>query len=293
MSILRLLKKNMMLAASALCMVFSGTLCGLDYYNPFLKDEVSQPELVVLVPSYNNEAYCYPNLNSIAQQKDVPFRVIYVNDCSTDNTGQFIELYIRAHNFESLCTVIHNKKRVGALANLYKVIHTLPDHTIVVLVDGDDFLAHDKVLKRVLQEYTNKNIWMSYGQLMYYPEGEGKGFFSCEKIPQHVLDENGFRSHRWITSHLRTFYAGLFKQIKKDDLLYEGDFFQAAWDFAIMFPMLEMASRGHIAFIPDVLYLYNHHNPISVHNERLDLQRRMGNFARSKSKYDPIESVKR
>lgn len=249
-----------------------------------MKGSNGQPELVVLVPSYNNEGYCYPNLNSIAQQ-NVPFRVIYINDCSTDKTGQFVDFYTHINKFESQCTVIHNEKRVGALANLYKIIHTLPDHAIVVLVDGDDFLAHDKVLERVLQEYANKNIWMTYGQMAYYPEGRTL----CEPCPQHVLDENSFRSYRWVTSHLRTFYAGLFKRIKKEDLLYEGDFFQAAWDFAIMLPMLEMASRGHIAFIPDVLYLYNHHNPISVHNERLEFQTRMGSFIRHKPKYTPIE----
>ena len=287
MSDLQLTKKNMTLAMSALFLVFSGILCDCAYYNPFLKDYVGQPEFVVLIPSYNNEAYCYPNLNSIIQQTfDIPFRIIYINDCSTDRTGQLVDVYIRAHKFESLCAVIHNEKRLGSLANIFNVVHTLPDHTIVVLIDGDDFLAHDKVLGRVLQEYTNKNIWMTYGQMVFCPEGGTL----CEKIPQSVLDENSFRSHRWVTSHLKTFYAGLFKQIKKEDLLHEGNFFRFAGDFAYMFPMLEMASRGHIAFIPDVLYLYNHHNPISVHNEHLDLQRRLGSVVRQKPKYDPIES---
>ena len=139
MCVLKLIKKNMMLMMSVLAMVFSGALFGLDDYNPFLKGSNGQPELVVLVPSYNNEGYCYPNLNSIAQQ-NVPFRVIYINDCSTDKTGQFVDFYTHINKFESQCTVIHNEKRVGALANLYKIIHTLPDHAIVVLVDEMIFL---------------------------------------------------------------------------------------------------------------------------------------------------------
>jgi hypothetical protein len=42
---------------------------------------------------------------------------------------------------------------------------------------------------------------------------------------------------------------GLFKKIKKEDLLYEGEFVLMSWDIAMMFPMLEMESKGHIAFI--------------------------------------------
>jgi len=31
------------------------------------------------------------------------------------------------------------------------------------------------------------------------------------------------------------------KKIAKEDLMYEGKFFEMAWDLAFMFPMLEMA----------------------------------------------------
>lgn len=289
MHVLLVTKKNMMSRALMLLVAFSGTLSGLNYYNPFLKDYANQPELVVLVTSYNNEKFFYRNLDSIVHQKlDIPFRVIYVDDCSTDKTGVLVDSYIRTHGCESFCTVIHNEKRRGsALANQYAVIQTLPDNVIVVLVDGDDFLAHDRVLERVVKEYKNKNVWMTYGQMIYYPEGG----VLCEECSQEVLDNNSFREQRWVTSHLRTCYAGLFKRIRKEDLLHEGDFFPTGGDFAFMYPMLEMASRGHIAFIPDVLYVYNHHNPISDHHKDLDLQIWLSCVIRDMPKYDPIVSV--
>jgi len=224
----------------------------------------------------------------VHQKLDIPFKLIYVNDCSTDKTGQLVESYIRVHGLESMCTVIHNETRIGALANQYNVIHTLSDHALVVQIDGDDFLAHDRALERVLQEYSDKDIWISYSKMIYYPEKRNAGW-SCKQFPQYVLDTNSFRSYDWASSHLKTFYAGLFKRIKREDLLYQGDFFQMAWDLAYMFPMLEMASRGHIAFIPDVLYIYNHHNPISDHNKDLGLQKRLDRLIRGMSKYDPIE----
>jgi len=286
MHVLQLTKKNMAWIL-VLALAFSGELFG---YNPFLKDHTGRPELVVLVSSYNNEKFFYRNLDSIVNQKlDIPFKLIYVNDCSTDRTGQLVDTYIRAKGLESMCTVIHNEKRVGALANQYNIIHTLPEHVLVVQVDGDDFLAHDRALERVLQEYSDKNIWISYSKMIYYPENLNTGW-SCKQFPQWVLDTNNFRSYDWVSSHLKTFYAGLFKRIKREDLLDQDDFFPMAGDLAFMFPMLEMASRGHIAFIPDTLYVYNHHNPISDHHKDLELQRRLDRLIRNMPKYYLIES---
>lgn len=289
MHVLQLIKKSMMSLLVVVCVLFSDTVYA-DYYNPFIQDHSSPPEMVVLITSYNNEKFFYRNLDSVVHQKiKTPFRIIYVNDCSTDKTGPLVDSYIRTHGLESLVTVIHNEKRVGALANLYNVIHTLPDHVLVVQVDGDDFLAHDRAIERIAQEHMDKNVWLSCSQLMYYPEGNNGSWLS-EEFPQYVLDNNSFRSYKWVTYHVKTFYAGLFKRIKREDLLHNGEFFPMTWDFAIMFPMLEMASRGHISFIPDILYVYNHHNPIGDRNTNAMLQRQLGGVICAMPKYDPIEA---
>jgi hypothetical protein len=43
--------------------------------------------------------------------------------------------------------LIRNPVRVGALENLYRCIHTCDDQEIVILLDGDDWLAHPRVLQ--------------------------------------------------------------------------------------------------------------------------------------------------
>ena len=66
----------------------------------------------------------------------------------------------------------------------------------------------------------------------------------------------------WYTSALRTYYAWLFKKIKKEDLLYNEKFFQTSGDVAEMLPMLEKA-RNHIQFVKEILYIYNTENPLN------------------------------
>ena len=69
-------------------------------------------------------------------------------------------------------------------------------------------------------------------------------------------------------------------------MLYEGKFFNVTWDLAIMFPMLEMASDGHIRFIPDVLYIYNADNPLSDIKQQRELQKRLEDVIRKKTRYE-------
>jgi glycosyltransferase involved in cell wall biosynthesis len=209
----------------------------------------------VIVPSYNNERWVKKNLNSIFSQDYPYFRVIYINDASKDRTGELVQQYIKKHNLQHKCTYIENKTNQGALYNLYYAIHSCHDKEVVVTVDGDDWLAHSQVLTRVSQEYQDSNVWMTYGNFVT----NQRNVSCCDYYNPEIIQKNTFRTDRWKASHLRTFYAQLFKLIQYRDLQYQGRFFKVAWDLAMMFPMLEMAQERH-RFIPDVLYVYNVEN---------------------------------
>jgi hypothetical protein len=56
----------------------------------------------------------------------------------------------------------------------------------------------------------------------------------------------------------------------------------------MMFPMLEMASRGHFKFIKEVLYIYNTVNPISVWRDRLQLQLEVETELRTRPPYQAL-----
>jgi len=220
----------------------------------------NEKPMVVVIPSYNNEQWCLKNLVSVLQQKYSNYHIIFIDDCSTDNTFHTIQSFVNANKLQHKVTIIHNKHRVGALENLYTAIHSCPDHAIIVTLDGDDWFATDKALARVNREYQDNNTWLTYGQFVFYPVGQ-PGF--CSALPDDVIQHNTFRGHPWVTSHLRTFYAGLFKKIDKEDLKgTDGQFYAVTWDQAMLLPMLEMAGH-HVRFIPDILYVYNYNNPLN------------------------------
>jgi glycosyltransferase involved in cell wall biosynthesis len=247
-------------------------------------------EFVILIPSYNNIAYYKQNLDSVYQQNYNKYRVIYIDDCSPDGTGEAVEKYAKACNRQNITKVIRNKDRVLAMANIYHNIHKYCyDHEIVVMLDGDDQLSNENVLSRLNYEYKNNDIWFTHGSCFFIHE---KAVCSWSKeIPNYILELNNFRKQNLGATHLRTFYAWLFKKIKIEDLKYQNDFFKMTYDVAMFIPMIEMAGYHH-KFIKDILYLYNDLNPINDHKINQSLQREIDRYIRKNMiKYQPTTKL--
>ncbi len=241
--------------------------------------------MVVVVPSYNNAEWYHQNLDSICSQNYNNYRVIYIDDASSDGTSELVRVYIDEHGLQDRVNLICNEANKGAMANHYKAAWMCDDHEIIVHLDGDDWFDNPEVLSRVNQTYQDPNCWLTYGQFKRFPN-DRMGY--CRTVPPAVIERNAFRQYYWITSHLRTFYAGLFKQIKLCDFMYDGNFFSVACDIAMMMPLLELAGT-HIRFIPDVLYIYNEATPLNDYKNNLNYQLHCDRVVRNRQKYQPAQ----
>jgi len=156
-----------------------------------------------------------------------------------------------------------------------RLVRELPPETIVIWLDGDDWLTRPDALAIVAREY-ERGAWMTYGSFCLHPPQAAWDMSDFVAHPREIIDKNAFRNDRWRASHLRTSRAGLLQRIRHADLCNDtGHLFRCALDQALILPMLEMAGeRAH--FVPEVLYCYNTTNPASSHNrgeEVLALQR--------------------
>ena len=240
---------------------------------------------VIVVASYNNAFYYERNLSSIFSQDYQNFRVIYIDDASKDSTHELVENYINANNLHNKIELIQNTTNKKALYNLYKAIHSCRNDEIIVILDGDDWFANTHVLSDLNKYYADKNVWLTYGQYIRYPD-EQLGL--CRPVAKEFLTKGKPRQGPWLYSHLRTFYAGLFKRIKLEDLTQNGQFYPVTCDLAIMYPMLEMA-REHSYFTPDISYVYNWENPITDEKIREQEQLKIESYIRSLSQYKPVK----
>ncbi len=242
--------------------------------------DLPEKPMVVIIASYNNIKWVDANLTSVFTQDYSNYRIIYVDDASSDGTADLVERLVTQRGQESRFTLIRNTIRKGGLCNLYNAVCSCSDEEIVVNVDGDDWLASNSVLKTLNEVYSTRNVWLTHGTMIEYP---GYVIGWSMPISKKIVRKNAFRTYR-CPSHLKTFYTWLFKKIDVEDLKHQGEFFPMTWDQAMMFPMMEMAGNRH-AFIPEVLYVYNMANPISDGKMNPQLLNDLERVIRSKPSY--------
>lgn len=249
-------------------------------------------ELVVVIPSYNNAPYVEENLKSLFTQEYPKWQMIYLNDASTDKTGAEVERCVRKYKMQNRCVIVHNRERLGAMANLYHAIHAIDAHKVVVQLDGDDMLKDKTVLSLVAKTYRNKNIWISYGNYEATPKN-APGWYndSCHAFPEEVMNNADFRNYTWVAYPLRTFYAKLFHKIKEADLKYQGKFFPVVSDTGMMHPMLEMAANGHIHFEKKVLYIYRVNTGNNDFFVRKPLMDEVSSYIKALPKYPALNQL--
>ena len=140
------------------------------------------------------------------------------------------------------------------VCNVYSTWRYLPPMTVIVWVDGDDWLYHSRVLTRLNEIYQDDDVWMTYGSFMWsrHPGWNTDHFGSPYPRPFSP------RTDVWRASHLKTFRAGLMQKIKKQDLMLpDGSFGNFCTDRIFMLPMLEMCGPEHYRAIPEILSVYN------------------------------------
>lgn len=217
------------------------------------------------------------------------YRVIYINDASTDQTGKLVDQYIVNNNITDQCTIIHNQERGYKLYNMYYAIHELcDDDEIIVELDGDDWLLTSDVLEKLAEIYSNGSVWLTYGGFVMWPKTFN--YLRPHSIPESIIKENEFRSffkNHFIYLALRSFYAGLFKKIKKEDLQVDGEFFKQSSDIATMIPMFEMAGK-HFYQITEPVYLYNTNTGNNDYQLYHQQQRFIADLIERKQKYTAL-----
>lgn len=243
--------------------------------------------IVVISAFYNPGEFLDNCVSSLLSQKYDNFKIVFVDDCSTD--GSFDKL----PKDDNRVVIVKNETRKTALENLHNAImnHCEPDD-IVAFVDGDDWLPNKKVLSYVNDFYNQHDCWIMYGQASWtdgrrgfasaYPDSE---FSNLRKAPFRV-------------SHLRTFRAGLYQKIQEQDSIFScmkdksGEFYKMTYDVAIMLPIMEMAGPDKTKFNDTILYIYNRNNPISDDRVNQQLQWSIHAEINQKPQFKKIENYK-
>lgn len=218
--------------------------------------ENGNKSFVFIITSYNNEEWVYRNLYSIVNQNYSYWRIIYVNDNSSDNTLEKVNDFINKYSIKDKITIISNEKQMRQSYSRFIGAQLCQDDEICCLLDGDDWLVNNNDLLNKLNElYIDNDLNMSYGQFYYFEGDETYMMLSgVRKYTSEEIINNNYRN-KWVTQHLRTMKASLFKSIPEDYLKYNGEWLRCCTDMAEMYWCLEISEGKHMnTGFPTVVY---------------------------------------
>lgn len=238
--------------------------------------------MIILTGFYNAEDYIERCLGSIMAQSHTDFTCYITHDLSTDNSVALIKDMIK--DDPRFILMPDADKKLYQAGNFDRVIRHNPnisDNDVLVEVDGDDWLPHANVFKKIHEVYSNQDVWITNGSFKYSDGSQG---FSTKQNITSTL-----RQDRMTCSHIRTWRAFLWRAIKEEDLKdEEGNYWQWSGDLCFMFPMLEMATDEHYEFITDNLYTYNAENPINEHKVNITMVNDHATRIRQKQPYQKL-----
>jgi len=207
-------------------------------------------KLVIVSTFWNSEDYVADCIKSIKNQYYGNFVAYMVDDMSTDNS---YNVALDAIDGDERFILIKNTEKKYKTKNFIDVINN-PDidwDDVIIEIDGDDQLSDNFVLGLINKIYVNEDIWICGSKWMDKDGVVGNyGKFSANKA----------RIKSWNFSHMRTYRAFLFRMIKEEHLMFEGEYFKAGCDIGAGIPMLEMAGDAHFYYLDQVTYIYTWHD---------------------------------
>jgi glycosyltransferase involved in cell wall biosynthesis len=209
-----------------------------------------------LLANYNNEHFLVDCLKSIYRQTYKNWEVIFVDDCSTDNSLQIINDHASR---DERIKVFSNETNKGCGFTKARCIQ-LASGEVCGFLDSDDAL-----LPTALEIMVNRHSEYPTSSLLYSRR------FHCDKRLK-IYDVSKDDTGKFV-SQLSTPLINHFCSFKKE--IYDkttgiDTYMKRAVDQDLY---LKLEEKGDIVFIPEVLYLYRHNtNSISLDNNEYKAQ---------------------
>ncbi|NLR96404.1 glycosyltransferase family 2 protein [Rhizobium sp. P38BS-XIX] len=211
---------------------------------------------LIFMTARDCEMYVRQSLASLSRQTLDDLHVLFVDDCSQDDTG-VIAASVLNDLFPNRHTFIRNDTQMGKSRNVWEHLRPLAHAAdFIGILDGDDQLIIPTILEQMAQKYAGGKdvVWTNF-----ITDGGGVG-------GNGPLDPNlSPRAQGWKTSHFFSFRASLLDNIPESYFRDNaGQWFMAACDIALALPILDQTRRYE--YMPINAHCYTASNPYSHHN---------------------------
>lgn len=232
----------------------------------------SNPLVSVLVASYNNSKYIRETLDSIENQKYSNIEIIIVDDCSTDNSINVIDMWIASSIHKVV--FIKNEVNLGVCKTFNRALGKARGKYISI-IGSDDLMENDRLNKQIdILERSTPKVGAVYSDaFLIGPKGERyfgrfiqwhKHFF---EIPQHDIFEVLLKGN----------FIPIMSVLWKKECLDDCGIFDESLIYEDYDMLLRFCARYDMLFSDDVSVSYRVH-PNNMHNKLQSLPAVETNF---------------
>jgi hypothetical protein len=228
-----------------------------------------EKHIAIISPFWNAEQYIEKCIESVAAQDYDNYTHYLIDDCSDDNgfnvAAQAIDLL--PEELKKKFVLIKNAERNGsAVANQVTTIKglNLSDDTIIMLLDGDDWLVNRNDVFTYYNEL-HEDADFVYGSCWSVVDNIP---LVSQPYPPEIRESGDYRNYRFNWgmpyTHLRTYKASLIKNIPEEAFKDEnGNWFKAGGDNSTFYLPLEQCDPDRIFVNADITYNYNDASPLN------------------------------
>ena len=229
------------------------------------KQSVEQ-KIVVVSPFYNARDYVEQCIASVAAQDYDNYEHWLVDDASTDSTPEVVEKYIAnlPTNIRDKFKLIRNSTNHGAGYNYVESIRRQDPDTIILMLDGDDWLVN----RPDVFDYYNKlhqDYDFTYGSCWSVVDSIP---LHAQPYPPEVKANKSYKDYKFNWNlpytHLRTLKANLLKDEPAGRFQdAEGRWFRAGNDLAIFYTAINNCAPARVYAVSDITCNYNDASPLN------------------------------
>jgi len=239
------------------------------------------PKVVLCIPTYNRAALLRQSIQSILAQTFIDFKLIVVDDQSTDSTAAVVSALKDAR-----VQYVRNNLNLGLTGNWNKCIDlALQEASPYIGIFHDDDYYHPEILAREIDFLTtHPRVGLVYSALYYYDSGRRRYFLRQPYLQDRVVNDLEMFEDlcRRGVYHVSTPCV----LALRDAYAKTGNFdpaFKICPDLDLWWRMLEHYDMGYIA---DPLFIMRIHEqqtsslPATHHSHALELELLLANTLR-------------
>lgn len=201
-----------------------------------------QGGITILIPAFNEAPAIRESILSIQNQTWVSQKVIVIDDCSTDNTGDI------AHRLG--VTVVRTPKNSGTKAQAINFALPIVGTEFVCIVDGDTILKRD-ALEKLLPAFHDENVVAACG---YVIPQKIRTFWERARFIEYLFSLSIYKRAQ---NHFGTVFvcSGCFSIFRTERLKEAGGFDPRtiAEDMDVTWNLMESGNKSEVAFVSDAM----------------------------------------